>query len=34
MKGSADDRRIWVECAVLAGVSAMVAVLMHTLFAR
>jgi membrane-associated phospholipid phosphatase len=34
MKGTTDDRRIWVECAVLAGVSALLAVLMSKLFAR
>ena len=34
MKASTDDRRIWVECAVLACVSALLAVLMNKLFAR
>ena len=34
MKASTDDRRIWVECAVLAGVSALLAVLVKKLFAR
>src|SRR5450759_1460387 len=34
MKASTDDRRIWVECAVLAGVSALLAVLVNKLFAR
>lgn len=34
MKASTDDRRIWVESAVLAGVSALLAVLMNRFFAR
>jgi len=34
MKAATDDRRIWVECAVLAGVSALLAVVMNKLFAR
>jgi len=34
MKASTDDRRIWVESAVLTGVSALLAVLMNKLFAR
>jgi undecaprenyl-diphosphatase len=34
MKATTDDRRIWVECAVLAGVSALLALLMNILFAR
>ena len=34
MKASTDDRRIWVECAVLAGLSALLAALMNWLFAR
>jgi undecaprenyl-diphosphatase len=34
MKVTTDDRRIWVECAVLAGLSALMAVLMNKLFAR
>ena len=34
MKATTDDRRIWVECAVLAGVSALLAVLMNKRFAR
>jgi undecaprenyl-diphosphatase len=34
MKPTTDDRRIWVECAVLAGLSALLAVLMNKRFAR
>jgi len=34
MKATTDDRRIWVECAALAGVSALLALLMHMLFGR
>ena len=34
MKATTDDRRIWVECAVLAGLSALLAVLMNKRFAR
>jgi membrane-associated phospholipid phosphatase len=34
MKASTDDRRIWVECAVLAGGSALLAVLMNQIFAH
>jgi membrane-associated phospholipid phosphatase len=34
MKAATDDRRIWIECAVLTGMSALLAVLMNKLFAR
>lgn len=34
MKVSTDDRRLWVECVVLAGLSALLAVLMNKRFAR
>jgi membrane-associated phospholipid phosphatase len=34
MKATTDDRRIWIECAALAGLSALLAVLMNRLFAR
>jgi hypothetical protein len=34
MKATTDDHRIWVECAVLAGMSALLAVLMNKRFAR
>lgn len=34
MKASTDDHRIWVESAVLAGVSALLALIMNRLFAR
>ena len=34
MKATTDDRRIWVECAALAGLSALLAVLMNKRFAR
>ena len=34
MKAAADDRRIWIECAVLAGVSALLTVLLNRRFAR
>ena len=34
MKASIGDRRIWVESAVLAGGSALLAALMNKLFAR
>ena len=34
MKASTDDQRIWVECAILAGVSALFAILMNKCFAR
>jgi undecaprenyl-diphosphatase len=34
MKVSTDDRQIWVECAVLAGGSALLAALMNWIFAR
>ena len=34
MKATTDDRRIWIECAILAGLSALLAVIMNRLFAR
>ena len=34
MKATTDDRRIWIESAILAGLSALLAVLMNRLFAR
>jgi hypothetical protein len=34
MKAATGDRRIWVECAALAGLSALLAVLMNKRFAR
>ena len=34
MKAMPDDRRIWIESAILAGLSALLAVLMNRLFAR
>jgi undecaprenyl-diphosphatase len=34
MKATTDDRRIWIESAILVGLSALLAVLMNRLFAR
>ncbi len=34
MKATTDDRRIWLECAVLAGLSALLSVLLRSYFAR
>jgi undecaprenyl-diphosphatase len=34
MKATTDDRRIWIESAILAGLSALLAVIMNRLFAR
>ena len=34
MKDASTRRRVWVECAVLAGLSALIAALMHELFGR
>jgi hypothetical protein len=34
MKAASAGRRVWVECAVLTGVSALLALLMNKLFAR
>jgi hypothetical protein len=34
MKASTDDHRLWVECAVLAGGSVLLAALMNQIFAR
>jgi undecaprenyl-diphosphatase len=34
MKAATDDHRIWIECAVLAGLSALLTVLMNKRFAR
>ncbi|HEX9091277.1 MAG TPA: hypothetical protein VF831_07295, partial [Anaerolineales bacterium] len=34
MKAASVDRRVWVECAVLTGISALMAALMIKLFAR